>query len=343
MRNIDLKDFEIRTDLVADIVSNIDNIKPKEEKYQENDISVSSMDIDKNISGIINKKEGLYTTIYFDDITDRTNFKNVKNVFIKELKKILEKENIKDNDSCMVIGLGNEKSTPDALGAKTVQNITITKHIYDLVGSLEQGYRIVSSFIPGVMGTTGLETSDIVESIVKKSQPDFIIVIDSLASDSIDRVTKTIQITNAGINPGSGIGNKRKEISKSLYNIPVIAVGVPMVVDAVTIVHGTLNYMLKHFSYNLKHTQKSDKLIPSSMRNYLKYDKNLSLTLEEKKYFLGAFGNLSDFEKKALIFDVLTPIGYNFIVTLKEVDFLIDNLSKLLSEGINNTLHNINE
>ena len=114
-----------------------------------------------------------------------------------------------------------------------------------------------------------------------------------------------------------------------------------MVVDAVTIVHGTMNYMLKHFSYNLKHIQKSDKLIPSSMRNYLKHDKNLSLTLEEKKYFLGAFGNLSDFEKKALIFDVLTPIGYNLMVTPKEVDFLVETLSKLLSEGINSCLHNI--
>lgn len=339
MRNIDLKDFEIRTDLVADIVSKDDSLV-KEEIYEENNIKVSNIKIDSNTSKLINKKEGFYTTIYFDDITDHTNFKNVKEILIKELKKILDKENIKKDFTCTVIGLGNEKSTPDALGSKTVDNIIVTKHIYDLTGSLEQGYRVVSSFTPGVMGTTGIETLDIIESLINKIKPDFLIVIDSLASDSIDRVTKTIQITNAGINPGSGIGNKRKEISKEKLNIPVIAIGVPMVVDATTIVSDTINYMQKHFSYNLKNKNKSDKLIPSYMKNYLKYD-NLTLSKEEKNYFLGAFGNLSDIEKKSLIFDVLTPIGYNFIVTLKEIDFLLDKLSKLLAESINNILHDL--
>ena len=316
MRNVDLKDFEIRTDLVADIVSKDEKVNVTEEIYEENRIKVSNIKIDSDTSKLINKKEGFYTTIYFDDITDHTNYKNVKEIFIKELQKILEKENITKNSSCTIIGLGNDKSTPDALGSKTVENIIVTKHIYDLTGTLEEGYRIVSSFTPGVMGTTGIETSDILESLINKVKPNFIIVIDSLASDSIDRVTKTIQITNAGINPGSGIGNKRKEISKETLNIPVIAIGVPMVVDAVTIVSDTINYMQKHFSYNLKNKTKSDNLIPSYMKNYLKYD-NLTLSNEEKNYFLGAFGNLSDYEKKALIFDVLTPIGYNFIVTLK--------------------------
>lgn len=340
MRNVDLKDFEIRTDLVADIVSKDEKVNVIEEIYEENRIKVSNIKIDSDTSKLINKKEGFYTTIYFDDITDHTNYKNVKEIFVKELQKILEKENITKNSSCTIIGLGNDKSTPDALGSKTVENIIVTKHIYDLTGTLEEGYRIVSSFTPGVMGTTGIETSDILESLINKVKPNFIIVIDSLASDSIDRVTKTIQITNAGINPGSGIGNKRKEISKETLNIPVIAIGVPMVVDAVTIVSDTINYMQKHFSYNLKNKTKSDNLIPSYMKNYLKYD-NLTLSNEEKNYFLGAFGNLSDYEKKALIFDVLTPIGYNFIVTLKEIDFLLDKLSKLLGEGINNLLHNL--
>lgn len=340
MRNIDLKDFEIRTDLVADIVSKDDTYKVKEEIYKENGIKVSNILIDKNTSKLINKKQGFYTTIYFKDITDHTNYNIVKNILIKELNKLLKKENIKEKDTCMVIGLGNEKITPDALGSKTVDFITVTKHIYDLTGTLEEGYRIVSSFTPGVMGTTGIETSDILESIINKVKPNFIIVIDSLASDSIDRLGKTIQLTTAGISPGSGIGNKRKEISKEILNIPVIAIGIPMVVSAVTIVSDTINYMQKHFSYNLKYTNKSDNLIPSYMKNYLNYD-NLNLSKEEKNYFLGAFGNLSEQEKKSLIFDVLTPIGYNFIVTLKEIDFLLDNLSKLLGTSINNCLHNI--
>ena len=191
------------------------------------------------------------------------------------------------------------------------------------------------------MGTTGIETSDIIESVIKKIKPDFIIVIDALASDSVDRVLKTIQITNTGINPGSGIGNSRKELSSFLLGIPVIAVGVPTVVDAVTIVNDTLNYMEKHFSYTINSKDNLvNKLIPNSKINYLK-NNNHTLNNEEKTYFLGAIGNLSDFEKKVLIYDVLTPIGYNLMVTPKEVDFLIDKFSLLISEGINKSIHNI--
>ena len=290
---------------------------------------------------MISKKEGYYTTIYFDDVTDYTNYLNVKQIFIKELGNILKTENISINYSCMIIGLGNDKSTPDSLGVKTSENIIVTKHIYDLYGSLEKGYRITSMFNPGVMGETGIETSDMLKKIIELVKPDFVIVIDALASDSVDRVCKTIQITNAGISPGSGIGNKRKEISKDIIGIPVIAIGIPMVVDAVTIVSDTINYMEKHFSYNIRYKDnKKNKLIPFNKINYLK-EKDLFLKEEEKKYFFGKLGTLSNLEKKSLIFDVLTPIGYNLMVTPKEVDFLIDKLSKLLSEGINKTIHNI--
>ena len=284
----------------------------------------------------------MYTTIYFDDVTDKDNFNEVEKIFKNELAKMFEIEHITKDKSCMIIGLGNSKSTPDALGPKTSQKIIVTKHIYELVGYLEEGYRICSSFIPGVMGTTGIETSDIIKGIMTYSKPDFLIIIDALASDSIDRVCKTIQITNAGINPGSGIGNSRKEISKDILDIPVIAIGIPMVVDAVTIVSDTINLMEKHFSYNIKNKDnKKNKLIPFNMQNYLK-EKDLSLNADEKNYFLGKVGTLKDYEKKSLIFDVLTPIGYNLMVTPKEVDFLIEKLSDLIATGINKTIHNKN-
>ena len=108
---------------------------------------------------------------------------------------------------------GNEKSTADELGVTTAKKVIVTKHIYDLTGTLEEGYRVTACLIPGVMGTTGIETSDVISSVIEKVKPDFIIAIDALASDSIDRLLKTIQITNTGINPGSGVGNNRKEIS----------------------------------------------------------------------------------------------------------------------------------
>lgn len=338
MREIDLKKFSIRTDLVKDTIKDIKNTKGiKEEEYNQKDINISRIYIDKDND--INKKEGIYTTIYFKDITDHTNFKNVEEAFTKELKYILEQENFKTNQSILIVGLGNEKSTPDCLGVKTAKNVIITRHIKEILKHLEEGYSTTSLLIPGVMGETGIETSDILNQIIKLIQPDLVIVIDALASDSIDRVCKTIQITNTGISPGSGIGNKRKEISKEIYNIPVIAIGVPTVVDAVTIVSDTIKYMEKHFSYNLKSDNKKDKLIPSSKRNYLNND--YELNENEKSFFLGAFGNLSNKEMKSLIFDVLTPIGNNLMVTPKEVDFLIEKLITLLSQGINNSIHNI--
>lgn len=338
MREIDLSKYQIRTDLVADLVEKGSDL---EEKYTHKNCTVSKIKLDEENAKKLGKNKGNFTTLYFEDITDSTNYQNILEVLIKELNDILEKTKIAKENSCMIIGLGNEKSTADELGVQTAKKVTITKHIYDLTGTLEDGYRITSLLIPGVMGTTGIETSDIISSVITTVKPDFLIVIDALASDSVDRLLKTIQITNAGINPGSGIGNNRKEISQNIFKIPVIAIGVPTVVDATTIVSDTLKFMKKHFSYTIKNQNNiKDKLIPNSKINYLK-DNNYSLSKEEETYFLGALGNLSNTEKKLLINDVLTPIGYNLIVTPKEIDYLVETLTKLISTAINNVLHNI--
>ncbi len=329
----DLSKFDIRTDLVLDMTP-LDNQKT----YIKDDITVTSLYLD-NDDKSIDKTSGYYTTISFKDVTDTKNYNRVKDIFIKEFKAMLKKEHIKNSDTCMVVGLGNIKSTPDSLGVKTSDGVIITKHIYDLYGTLEEGFRITSRFNPGVMASSGIETSDALKSMIELVNPSFIVVIDALSSSSVDRVCKTIQITNAGINPGSGVGNKRKEISKEIIKRPVIAVGIPTVVSASTIVSDTINYMEKHLSYNIKNKDsKINKLIPSSKINYLK-EQNLKLTDEEKKYYFGKIGSLNDYEMKELVTSVLTPIGYNLMVTPKEVDFLIDTLSKLLSEGINSVLH----
>ena len=116
----------------------------------------------------------------------------------------------------MIVGLGNEKSTPDSLGPISVSNIIVTNHFYTLGINVEEGFRSTAVFSPGVMGQTGIETSDIIHAVVNEIKPDFIIVVDALKASSIDRVNKTIQITDAGINPGSGIGNNRKEIRRHI-------------------------------------------------------------------------------------------------------------------------------
>ena len=332
---IDLNKYNIRTDLILESITDNDNyIDTKTESY--GDISVTSVNIDDNSSKLINRKKGKYVTILFNDATDKENCDRIEEIFIKVFNDF-----VGDNNNILVIGLGNDMSTPDSLGPKVIDNLIITRHLFVLGEDISKGIKEVAGFCPGVMACTGIETSDIILSVVSMIKPDFIIVIDALASDCVDRVLKTIQITNTGINPGSGIGNSRKELSSFVLGVPVIAIGVPTVVDAVTIVYDTLNYMEKHFSYTINNRDNLvNKLIPSSKINYLK-NNNYSLNNEEKTYFLGAIGNLSDFEKKALIYDVLTPIGYNLMVTPKEVDFVIDKFSLLISDGINKSIHNI--
>ena len=245
--------------------------------------------------------------------------------------------NIKENNTCLVVGLGNSKSTPDSLGPLAISNILVTNHLFE-IDSIDTGFRRVSAISPGVMGQTGIETSEIILSLIRTTRPDFVLVIDALASQSIERVNKTIQMTDTGIHPGSGVGNSRKEISKQIVGVPVIAIGVPTVVDAVTIVSDTINYMHKHYSYSKQNINNPmNKLLYNNSPNYLK--KDINVNNEDKKVLLGIIGTLNEKEIKQLIFEVLTPIGYNLMVTPKEVDFVISRLSDIIGNGINEALH----
>ena len=333
---IDLKKYEIRTDLVLDTIENTtEEIQTTINTH--GNIKVTKVKIDEETSKLINKKIGNYITIEFEDVTDTENRLNVEEVFKEELGSLLEELNIHDKESALIIGLGNEKSTPDSLGPKIIEGILVTRHLFLIGESTSEGIREVSAITPGVMATTGIETSDFVSSVVKEINPSFVIVVDALAASSISRINKSIQITDTGIHPGSGVGNKRKEISKDTLGIPVIGIGVPTVVESSTIVYDTINYLFKHISY-IKENQNKNKLI-FNRYNYLEKIKDRSLSIEEQKNILGLIGELSNTEKKNLINEVLNAINYNFIVTPKEVDFQIDKLADLLSEGINKCLH----
>lgn len=331
---IDLSNYKIRTDLAIEAIGNKEGIRT--EFTSIGDIKITRVNIDENNGKIIDKKAGNYITIEFSDITDFDNKEKVKKIFSDELKKLLNIIHIKDNDSVLVIGLGNDKSTPDALGPLAVDNILVTKYLFSL-GNVEEGFREVSAISPGVMGETGIETSDLIKSIVNTVKPNLVIAIDALASQSLERVNQTIQITDSGIHPGSGIGNKRKEISSDILNIPVIAIGVPTVVDAVTIVSDTINYMYKHFSYTKENMNNPVNRLISSGVNYL--NKNVKIDEHDKSKLFGIVGNLGADEVKQLIFEVLSPIGYNLMVTPKEVDFVMEKLSDVIGNGINEALH----
>lgn len=339
---IDLSKYQIRTDLAIEAIENISEIsgiKSKEEIIDE--IKVTNVFVDSEGSKKINKKKGNYITIEFDDITDFNNKEKVKEIFSQKLKELIDTLNIDNNKDILVIGLGNDKSTPDALGPMSVNNILVTRHLF-IYNEVEEGFKKVAAINPGVMGQTGIETSDFIKVIVKAIKPTLVIAIDSLASQSIERVNKTIQLTDTGIHPGSGVGNSRKEISINTIGVPVIAIGVPTVVDAVTIVSDTINYMYKHYAYTKENIDNPMNRLTFGNINYLK--KDIKTNVEDKKVLLGMLGSLNELETRELIFEVLTPIGYNLMVTPKEVDFVIEKLSDVIGNGINNALHDkVNE
>ncbi len=195
---------------------------------------ISVLSNDDNIT-----KKGKYITIEFKDILN----KYIKNEVIKSLQSLLKDNNITDEDSALVIGLGNDDSTPDSLGPLVIENIIVTRHLESL--GLNSN-RVVSAIKPGVTGETGIETKDIIKGVIEKIKPDFLIVVDSLKSESLSRLNKTIQLTDTGIHPGSGVNNKREGLNKESLGIPVIAIGVPTVCDVKTILKDIVKKRIKN-------------------------------------------------------------------------------------------------
>lgn len=337
---IDLGKYKTRTDLAIEAIKDTTVEGISQQIEEKEGITITDVVVDEKGSKAINKKPGRYITIEFEDVTDYENGKKVEQIFSEQLEKMLIQMNISKDASCLIIGLGNAKSTPDALGPLTIDEILVTNHLFTL-GQVEPGFRPVAAFAPGVMGQTGLETSDMILGVIHMFHPDFVVVIDALASQSVERVNRTIQMTDSGIHPGSGIGNSRKEISQDTLQIPVLAIGIPTVVDAVTIVSDTIKYMQKHYSYSMANKDNPMNRLLTSSPNYLK--KEVVVNPKDKETLLGMIGTLKESEIKQLLFEVLTPIGYNLMVTPKEVDFVIDKLSMIIGNGLNRALHkNVN-
>lgn len=269
------------------INSEIDGIKIETKNL--NDIKVTNVKIENEKgSEALKRKIGNYITIDLDTINNLSleKEKEVIQVFSDELKMIID-QHIDKSDEILIVGLGNLNATPDSFGAKVVENIEITRHIkMFLPNAIDKTVRSVSAIVPGVLGTTGIETIEIVKGITNNIKPKLIIAIDSLCSKNIDRIGKSIQISDTGIVPGGGVGNRQEELSEETLGIPVVGVGIPTVLDAATIVIDTLN--------NCDIQIKEDELV-----NKMKLNK------------------------------------FNFIVTPKEIDSLIEKITTIVSEGIN--------
>lgn len=208
----------------------------------------------------------------------------------------------------LVVGLGNRKVTPDALGPKVVDKIMITRHLKEVMpDTIDDSIRPVCAIAPGVLGITGIETGEVIKALVDKIKPDMVICIDALASRRIQRVNRTIQISDTGISPGAGVNNHRMRINEETLGIKVIAIGVPTVVDAATIANDSIDLVI-------------DELISQS---------------EEGSDFYKMIKNIDKNEKSALIKELLNPYVGDLMVTPKEVDLVIDSLSKIISNAIN--------
>ena len=286
-----------------------------EEEYdKEREIRVTTVRIEtENGAKTMGKPVGTYLTIEAPNLSspDEGIHREVSEELAKYLIEVMKK-NIPESEQdkeVLVIGLGNRQATPDALGPYVADNLNVTRHIvkeYGKYAALEEMNCVVSAIVPGVMAQTGMETAEIIKGVVRETKPDLLIVIDALAARNSRRLNRTIQIADTGINPGSGVGNYRNAITKETIGVPVIAIGVPTVVDAVTIVSDTMENLLSAL-------ETSESL------------KGVGLVL----------GGYSEAEKYELIKELIAPNLNSMFMTPKDIDETVKRLSYTISEGLN--------
>lgn len=273
-------------------------------------VHIRSADGEKNLQ----KEQGRYITIEMPSrfYGQQTIYEEMCRTCSKELLNIT-KPILKDkNDTVLVVGLGNWNIAADALGPKVIRSLMVTRHLKEYVPEeIDEGIRPVCAAAPGVLGITGIETGEIVLGLVEKIAPKLVIAVDALCSRKTERINTTIQITDTGITPGEGIGNKRKAINEKILGVPVVAIGVPTVVDAATIAGDCIDMILH------------------SLKNHAGKEKPLYKVLD----------NIEAEDKYSLIRTAIEPSLGNFIVAPKEVDNIIDDISKVIANGINISLH----
>ena len=265
--------------------------------------------LNKAASKKIGKPPGDYITIESENLrqTNRQVHEKLSGILAEEINRLIDYPALTNNPTKMptilVIGLGNWNATPDALGPQVVHHLLVTRHIYESAGAdSRKGIRSVCALAPGVLGLTGIETAEIIKGVVDRVKPNLILAIDALAARESDRLASTLQISNTGIYPGSGVGKHRIGITKKDMGVPVIAMGMPTVINSVNIVNDTINEMSRN--------------------------KNISLNISNRKE-----------AQKQVIQNILQPFLKDMIVAPKGIDKLIRDTSRVIAGGINIALH----
>ena len=312
-----IEKYNIRTDLALEQKERFesDNVEIPgvvlEEYYDEKrEITTTKVVIEtENGAKMMGRPVGNYITLEAPDLAvpDEDYHREISIEISKILKELIPKE--KEEYRVLIVGLGNRLVTPDALGTKVADHLVVTRHIVKEYGKYAMGSEkahMVSAIVPGVMGQTGMETLEIIKGIVEETKPDFAIAIDALAARNTKRLNRTLQIADTGINPGSGVGNHRNGLTEETLGIPVIAIGVPTVVDAATIVNDTME--------------------------------NLLAALETSEMLKGVGVVLQGYnatEKYELIKELIAPNLNGLFVTPKDIDDTIQRISFTISEALN--------
>lgn len=313
--------YKIRTDLAMEQKERFESdhvevsgVVLEEEYDEEKEIKITTVRIEtENGAKAMGKPVGTYLTLEAPNMAaaDEGYHREISETLAGFLEKYMKdtEENQGKGYSVLVVGLGNREVTPDALGPYVVDQLNVTRHIVQEYGRYavgKGGSRIVSAIVPGVMAQTGMESAEIIRGIVNETTPDLIMVIDALAARSTKRLNRTIQISDAGIHPGAGVGNHRSEITKDTMGIPVIAIGVPTVVDAATIVNDTMENFITALE--------------------------TSETLKGVGVVLQGYNSA---EKYELVKELIAPHLNGMFVTPKDIDDTVRRISYTISEAMN--------
>ncbi len=308
--------FSPRTDLAIEAREFAQQQKQNTEELDGVKVEIKNTDIyqithvkilNETGSQTMGKPIGNYITIESEllkqnDITSHEQIMKTAAEHIAGLSKLSQKSTI------LVVGLGNWNITPDALGPKVIDKILVTRHLDGVLPEeIQKSVRSVAAISPGVMGITGIETVEIIQGVVEKLKPDLVIAIDALAARKFSRINSTIQMSDTGVAPGAGVGNKRMTLNEQTLGIPVIALGVPTVVDAATLINDTMDRMLEE----------------------------MIAQTEQGSAFYEMLHNMDTDEKYRLIVDILNPYVGNMFVTPKEVDAVVERLANIIANAIN--------
>ena len=307
--------FQIRTDLALEArescqgeEARIRGVRVEEQRDEAREIFTTVVHIEtENGARAMGKPVGTYVTIEAPNMSvpDEGYHREISEALAGHLRQMLAGL----SGGILVVGLGNRDVTPDALGPDVVSNLHITRHMIKEFGRASQQLaqeQEISAIVPGVMAQTGMETLEIIRGVVRETSPAAVIAVDALAARSTRRLNRTIQITDTGISPGSGVGNHRNAINQETLGVPVLAVGVPTVVDAATIVNDTM-----------------EELIDQMDRS------------DDMRLLGGTLGTLDQAEKHQMIRELISPHLNTLFVTPKDVDETVKYLSYTISEGLN--------